>query len=66
MIDIAPVAVVFIMFGGLVLMSLTGHPIAFIMMAMGTVLTYLTIGMSGTYLFIGRTFDQVTSGTLVA
>ncbi len=66
MIEIAPVAVVFIMFGGLVLGSLTGHPIAFIMMAMGTVLTFLTVGMPGTYLLIGRTFDQITSGTLVA
>lgn len=66
MIEIAPVAVVFIMFGGLVLASLTGHPIAFIMMAMGTVLTFLTVGMPGTYLLIGRTFDQITSGTLVA
>lgn len=66
MIEIAPVAVVLIMFGGLVLLSLTGHPIAFIMMAMGTVLTFLTYGMTGTYLFIGRTFDQITSGTLVA
>ena len=66
MISISPVVVVFIMFGGLILGSLTGHPIGFVMTGIGIILTLLGIGPSATYLFIGRIFDTVTSGTLVA
>jgi tripartite ATP-independent transporter DctM subunit len=66
MFDIAPLLVVIIMFGGLVLFSVSGHPIAFIMMGLGVIMTLLAIGIDGTYIFVGRVFDQASSDTLVA
>ena len=66
MIDIAPELVIIIMFGGLVLGSLTGHPIAFVLTGIGVIITWIGIGPHGTYLFIGRVFDTVTSEVIVA
>lgn len=66
MFDIAPLIVVIVMFGGLVLFSVTGHPIAFIMMGLGVIMTFLSVGLSGTYIFVGRVFDQASSTSLVA
>lgn len=66
MFEIAPLLVVIVMFGGLVLFSVTGHPIAFIMMGLGIIMTLLGVGLDGTYIFVGRVFDQASSDTLVA
>ncbi len=66
MIEIAPLLVVIIMFGGLVLASVSGHPIAFIMMGLGVIMTYLGVGWQSTFIFVGRVFDQASSATLVA
>ncbi|MDX9917188.1 MAG: TRAP transporter large permease subunit [Gudongella sp.] len=66
MISIAPLAVVIIMFGGLVLLSMTGFPIAFLLTGIGIILTLLTYGIQGTIIFVGRVFDQSSSTVLVA
>ena len=66
MFEIAPLIVVIVMFGGLILFSTTGHPIAFIMMGIGVIMTFLGVGLDGTYIFTGRVFDQTSSTSLVA
>lgn len=66
MLEITPLLVVIIMFGGLVFFSVTGHPIAFIMMGLGIIMTLLGVGLNGAYIFVGRVFDQASSETLVA
>lgn len=66
MIEIAPLVVLIVMFGGLVLFSATGHPIAFLMMGLGIIMTFLADGLQGTFIFVGRVFEQASSPTLVA
>lgn len=66
MIELTPLLVVIIMFGGLIIASTSGHPIAFIMLGMGVIMTLLVLGYDSTFIFVGRIFDQASSATLVA
>ena len=66
MIDIHPVLVTILMFGGIVVGLALGHPIAFILGGVATIFGILGWGADALYLFTGRVFDAATNHILIA
>ena len=66
MIEMHPVLVTFLMFGGIVVGLALGHPIAFILGGVATILGFLGWGPDALYIFTGRAFDAATNHILIA
>jgi tripartite ATP-independent transporter DctM subunit len=66
MIDIHPVLVTILMFGGIVAGLALGHPIAFVLGGVATIFGFLGWGPESLYIFTGRAFDAATNHILIA
>ncbi|MBW1994468.1 MAG: TRAP transporter large permease subunit [Deltaproteobacteria bacterium] len=66
MIDINPVVVTILMFGGIIVGLALGHPIAFILGGVAAIFGFVGWGPESLYLFTGRVFDAVTNHILIA
>lgn len=66
MIDINPVLVVILMFSGIVVGLVMGHPIAFVLGGVATIFAFLGWGPDALYIFTGRIFDAATNHILIA
>jgi len=66
MIDINPVLVVILMFSGIVVGLVLGHPIAFVLGGVATIFAFLGWGPDALYIFTGRIFDAATNHILIA
>ena len=66
MIDINPVLVVILMFSGIVVGLVLGHPIAFVLGGVATIFACLGWGPDALYIFTGRIFDAATNHILIA
>jgi tripartite ATP-independent transporter DctM subunit len=66
MIEINPVLVVILMFSGIVVGLVMGHPIAFVLGGVATIFAFLGWGPDALYIFTGRVFDAATNHILIA
>ena len=66
MIEINPVLVVILMFAGIVVGLMLGHPIAFVLGGVATIFAFLGWGPDALYIFTGRIFDAATNHILIA
>ena len=66
MIEIHPVLVVILMFGGIVLGLMLGHPIAFVLGGVATIFAFIGWGPDAFFIFTGRVFDASTNHILIA
>ena len=66
MIEINPVLVVILMFSGIVVGLVLGHPIAFVLGGVATIFAFLGWGPDALYIFTGRIFDAATNHILIA
>ena len=66
MIDIHPVLVTILMFGGIVVGLAMGHPIAFVLGGVATIFGFIGWGPDALYIFTGRAFDAATNHILIA
>jgi len=66
MIDINPMLVVILMFGGIVVGLMLGHPIAFVLGGVATIFAFIGWGPDALYIFTGRIFDASTNHILIA
>jgi tripartite ATP-independent transporter DctM subunit len=66
MIDINPVLVVILMFGGIVVGLMLGHPIAFVLGGVATIFAFIGWGPDALFIFTGRIFDAATNHILIA
>lgn len=66
MIEIHPVLVVILMFGGIVVGLMLGHPIAFVLGGVATLFAFVGWGPDALFIFTGRIFDASTNHILIA
>lgn len=66
MIEIHPVLVVILMFGGIVAGLMLGHPIAFVLGGVATLFAFVGWGPDALFIFAGRIFDASTNHILIA
>ena len=66
MIEIHPVLVVILMFGGIVVGLMLGHPIAFVLGGVATIFAFVGWGPDALFIFTGRIFDAATNHILIA
>jgi len=66
MIEIHPVLVVILMFGGIVVGLMLGHPIAFVLGGVATIFAFVGWGPDALFIFTGRIFDASTNHILIA
>jgi tripartite ATP-independent transporter DctM subunit len=66
MIEINPVLVVILMFSGILVGLVLGHPIAFVLGGVATIFAFLGWGPDALYIFTGRIFDAATNHILIA
>ncbi len=66
MIDIHPMLVVILMFGGIVVGLMLGHPIAFVLGGVATIFAFIGWGPDALFIFTGRVFDASTNHILIA
>ena len=66
MIEINPVLVVILMFSGIVVGLVLGHPIAFVLGGVATIFAFFGWGPDALYIFTGRIFDAATNHILIA
>jgi len=66
MIEINPVLVVILMFGGIVVGLMLGHPIAFVLGGVATMFAFFGWGPDALFIFTGRIFDAATNHILIA
>ena len=66
MIEINPVLVVILMFGGIVVGLMLGHPIAFVLGGVATIFAFIGWGPDALFIFTGRIFDASTNHILIA
>jgi tripartite ATP-independent transporter DctM subunit len=66
MIEINPVLVVILMFSGIVVGLVLGHPIAFVLGGVATIFAFLGWGPDALFIFTGQIFDAATNHILIA
>ena len=66
MIEIHPVLVVILMFGGIIVGLALGHPIAFVLGGVATIFAFFGWGADALFIFTGRIFDAATNHILIA
>jgi tripartite ATP-independent transporter DctM subunit len=66
MIEIHPVLVVILMFVGIVIGLMMGHPIAFVLGGVATIFALIGWGPDALFIFAGRIFDAATNHILIA
>ena len=66
MIEIHPVLVVILMFGGIIVGLALGHPIAFVLGGVATIFAFFGWGIDALFIFTGRIFDAATNHILIA
>lgn len=66
MIEISPILVVSLMFGGIFLGLLLGHPIAFVLGGLAVIFGYLGWGPGVWHLLVSRSYDSVSNYLLIA
>ncbi len=66
MIEIQPVLVVILMFGGIIVGLALGHPIAFVLGGVATIFAFFGWGADALFIFTGRIFDAATNHILIA
>jgi tripartite ATP-independent transporter DctM subunit len=66
MIELNPVLVVILMFSGIIVGLVLGHPIAFVLGGVATIFAFLGWGPDALYIFTGRIFDAATNHILIA
>jgi tripartite ATP-independent transporter DctM subunit len=66
MIELNPVLVVILMFTGIIVGLVLGHPIAFVLGGVATIFAFLGWGPDALYIFTGRIFDAATNHILIA
>ena len=66
MIEINPVLVVILMFSGIVVGLVFGHPIAFVLGGVATIFAFLGWGPDALFIFTGQIFDAATNHILIA
>ena len=66
MIEFTPLMASVLMFVGIIIGLILGHPIAFILGGVATIFAFLGWGPDSLYMFMGRTFDSATNNILIA
>jgi len=66
MIEMAPELVVILMFSGIILGLVLGHPIAFVLGGLAVIFGFLGWGPGTWHLLVSRTYDSVTNYLLIA